>query len=202
MNPHDFQESHGGNCLCGKSLYHEEHFGGDRIKTADAFHADKSRSLHLDVIRSAVQVRMRVVISDPHPTLAGRTGKVSYVENGFCTVDLEEMDGSPYNLPVNVPWRYIEAVPLVVPTFRTQEEADAWLEEHNPIPEPQPRFTSVEEAEYWLDQQAVQKVLDAARMDEQIAKRPNIVVTGAKFDMKILQGTIARIQAPMTISKW
>lgn len=160
MKPHGYQPTHAGQCVCGKSWYHEEHFGGDRKAAADAYLADQTAEQNVAKLVSEMTLGTRVGIRGTHPTFPGAKGIVTYMEVnantsphsnfGFATI---QIDGLP--LPQNIPFRYLTIEPLVVPVFDSVEEAEEWLEAHNPIPQPVvPRFATQQEADEWLAQRA------------------------------------------------
>ncbi len=163
MKPHEFESPAGDTChACGKSLYHEEHFGGSRAAAAEAYHSDKKRLTEGLVAATAENLTLasRVRITDSHPVHSGRKGIVTYVEletgGGFATVQLDHAPDRPVTLPMNFPMRYLEIVPLVVPSFSSQQEAEEWLERNNPVIQAEPvvpRFQSVEEADRWAEEQ-------------------------------------------------
>lgn len=146
MKPHDYVPAHAGQCACGKSWYHEEHFGGDRKAAADAYHEDRAAAEKVDELYIQMSLGTRVRVRGTHPQFPGRRGIVTHLEPGTAVV---QVDGRP--LPIGIPLYYLDIESLVVPTFTSQEEADRWLEEHNPVPEPAPRFRSREEADTFLN---------------------------------------------------
>lgn len=152
MSPHAFEPAHAGNCTCGKSLYHEEHFGGSRAAAAEAYQTDRSAEDQVPELLKVLTLGTRVRIRGTNPQYALRAGIVTYIEgggprSGFATIQIDD-----HPLPVNIPFRYLSIEPLVVPQFSSVEEAECWLEERNPIPRPKvPRFASKEEADDFLN---------------------------------------------------
>ncbi len=164
MKAHDYQPAHAGNCACGKSWYHEEHFGGSRKAAADAYRADLDAEQKVPDLARELALGTRVALRGTHPKFPGAKGIVTYVEvtvltdrishdrtsQGFATIQIDGM-----TLPQNIPLRYLTIEPLVVPVFDSVEEAEAWLEAHNPVPQPVvPHFATQQEADEWLAQRA------------------------------------------------
>lgn len=183
MKAHPFQPATGAAlCVCGKNWWNEEHFGDDRLAAKDAY-VEWQRELVELAREVTLGTRVRVRWHVPQARLANLTGFVTYVErhsgmdgrpngNGFCTVQFDPTEADEAPLPTNVNFAYLARIPLEVPTFASQEEADAWLEAHNPVPEPPrggiPRFQCQEEADRWLaNQDAKEDYLHAALAAEQ-----------------------------------
>ena len=122
-----------------------------------------------------VRVLTRVRIGPTHPSFAGRVGIVTYLEppnrtvagnimgDGLVTVQLdrlEDSDGDKVQLPISFPWIYIYVLPLQVPTFTSQDQAEEWLEHNNPVAPPPsfvPKFQSPEQADAWAEDQRLKR---------------------------------------------
>lgn len=151
-------------CECGLTMFHSKHFGGDAGRAVEALRRERAE-IESDVARAErarreVTLATRVVVLEGHPSFGGRRGIVTYTEDAFATVQLDRLTDSEQTLPINIPFRYLELVPLVVPTFTSQEEADDWLERNNPVvpDEPEvPHFQTIEEADAWAEKMRLRK---------------------------------------------
>lgn len=162
MNPHEYNPF-GGSCRnCGKNLYHEEHFGGDRKAAAAAYHAAKAEQGRVGMFRNGLQTGVRIVARDDHPRddIAGRNGVVVAVEKATETAMVRfDPDKQGNVLEVGVPIRYLLEGKLPrPPQFASVEEAEEWMKEHAPemgvvLPNLPPQFSSTQEADDWLRQQ-------------------------------------------------
>lgn len=159
MKNHIYVAATGGPCQeCGKQLHHEEHFGGSREQATRAYREDSAATKNIDTTMRETTVATSVRIRRSHPRYPDRKGIVTHVDETLCQVQLapvldQDIDDAPV-LPMSFPWCYIEILPLIVPAFSSAEQADEWLERHNPVSKSVvPHFVTVEEADAWVDGQ-------------------------------------------------
>ena len=190
QNGHTYYSMHGdGVCNCGRSLFNGAHFPSIDAATA-AYRAT------MRVQRSAIEVGTHVIInnSHPNPDRVGLTGVVTYVGRDVVEVEHPSKAGMVHGYLLHQ-LTVSEVALEPVPQFATVEEADAWLEERNPIPDPAiPCFTSVMQAEEWIEEQRRKKEVEHAERDAEaalailkqgLAKNP----PNFKFDSALILGS-------------
>lgn len=155
MQPHDYDPI-GGLCRCGKTRYHAEHYAGNPVKAAAAYHQARDDQLAIEIFRENLQVGTPVVLlcnsvgrfnRDDQQTF-GRvhgfqdSGNVSVIGRSG-TIYRDHRRHCIYPLPGR-------------PEFSSFAEAEEWLDEMTEriAFDVVPHFASTEQAQEWLDQQA------------------------------------------------
>ena len=165
QNGHVYNSMYGdGICNCGMAFYSSAHFStvdaasaAYRAESVARTHARNSRNLAS--LRDYISVGTWVVVNDQHPNpdRAGLTGIVTHVGRDVVEVEHPAKAGMVHGYLLHQ-LTVSEVALESVPQFATLEEADAWLEERNPIPDSAiPHFTSVMQAEEWIEEQRRRK---------------------------------------------